>query len=200
MRKILLSAVAMIIAVGALSAQEPKQFIGGSIFFDRTKSGEIKTTSIGVNPQFGVMFGEKWGVAVDFSYAETNLNFSSYLNEMLGDKKNTSFGFGLTGLHMVKIADKFFFAPTLRAGYENGETALVVFNGEVIDTYDNDEKFKYTGFSIALNLLRFEFCPNDRWGFNLSFGGAGFVSTKRKGADKASGNSVTVRNSSESQG
>ena len=162
MKKILLSAVVMICAVGALNAQNSKQpFIGGSFSVEHLSIDNESFTSVVINPQAGFMFNKHWGMAFDISYTYGGLTSDGW------DDGGHAFGAGVSGLYMLRITDKFFYAPYARVGFSAGQASMNL-GGYITDTID-----MFT-FSTYLSALNFEFRPNSHWAFNLGLGGVGF--------------------------
>ncbi len=186
MKKILTTAIVAIFAVGALHAQNKQNpFIGGSMAIDHWSEGDWKITAFELNPQVGFMFNEHWGLALDLGY--------TYIGEKWDDEEMDSghaFGLGVSGLYMLKIADKFYFAPTCRIGFMSGKVLNMNGMEDMLDTGDQN-----TVISADLNLLRFEFRPNHHWGFNLGLGGFGITSVKFEDEDRVNNISFNVMNS-----
>ncbi len=159
MKKILMSAVVMIFAVGALNAQSP-WFLGGSLGLnlrnatltnDNTKATAI---SFSVNPQVGYMLNKNWGITMDLGYATDAIAVDDEEAETI----NNMFGFGVGAIYKYRITDMFYLAPTVRIGYAR----------------ETESKSNY--ISEELNFLRFELRPAKRWGINFNFGGLGYGS------------------------
>lgn len=166
MKKILLVAAALMLGVGAASAQKAtKWFIGGSAKVAAEKYD--KTYNYGkfsIAPQVGYMFNDNWGIALDVNFG---LNRANKVN-------HTTYGAGLSGLYVMKITDKFAYTPGLRLGFGMGQ--------------DKAEKVpatnKFTEFGVQGQFLKFEFRPSCHWGITAAFGGLYVNSLKSKDADK----------------
>lgn len=184
MKKILTTALVAILAAGALHAQNKQNpFIGGSIALDHWSEDDLKLTAFQLNPQVGFMFNEHWGVAIDLGY--------TYIGETWDDGETESghaFGLGVSGLYMLKIVDKFYYAPTLRVGFTSGRVNM---NG-LEDMFGMGDKNTVIG--ADLNFVRFEFRPSHRWGFNLGLGGLGITSFKFEDQDRINNISFNIVN------
>lgn len=152
MKKTLMSAVAMIFAVGALSAQSP-WFLGGNLGFEFDKDAEkTKTTAFTINPEVGYMFNDNWGITLGLKYSTASQKIDG------GDSETdfSRFGVALGAIYKYQIVDNIFYAPTFKVGYEN------------------ESESKSNNITAKLDFLRFEYRPACHWGFNLNFGGLSF--------------------------
>ena len=151
-----------VFAFGAatVSAQSP-WFITGEIggnFFKADKDNNVSEFTI--NPAVGYMFNDNWGIMLDGMFGQ----YGEKVNG--GDRESMNkWGVGLSGVYKLKINDLFYYAPTLRVGYQSVETD---FTGDV----------KNNGIAASLNFLRFELRPSCRWSLNFGFGGLGWDNAK----------------------
>ncbi len=162
MKKILMSAVAMIFAAGVVNAQSPWS-LGGSVGFNFGKDSEkTKTTSFSINPEVGYMLNDNWGITLGLEYSmdKTKADGEDAVTN------SSLFGVALGAIYKYQIVDKFFYAPTVKVGYSK-----------------ENEGDKDSVIEANLNFLRFEYRPACHWGFSLGFGGLGYTNTKPKGGD-----------------
>ncbi len=165
-----MSAVAMIFAAGAVSAQGPL-FLGGSVGADFGKaSDKTKATEFSIIPEVGYMLNDNWGLTLGLGYGTASLKPDGADSQT----QYSLFGVALGAIYKYEIVDKFFFAPTFQVGYANESEAKTSFIG------------------ANLSVLRFEFRPSDKWGFNVNFGGIGFTSTKPDEGDSATNFGLNV--------
>lgn len=161
MKKILISAVALVFGVTAMNAQSP-WFLGGEVGVNFAKGfDKTKVTEFHVNPQVGYMLNDNWGLMLD-------LDFSTMSTKADGVDSVTDyswFGGGIGAIYKLQIVDKFFYAPTLRVGFAAES------EGDLTDITAN------------LNFFRFEFKPSCNWGLNFNFGGIDFLNRSIKDVD-----------------
>lgn len=153
MKKVIMMAVAAVFAVSVANAQG--WFVSGTVGYNDVQD---ESTSFRIMPSLHKVLNDKWAVGIGLGYMETKPE---------GGDKRSMFGFEPSLIRTVRIADWFYYTPSVYVGVAFGK------EGDA----------KATVIDGGIKPLSFELRPSSQWGFSFSAGDLSYTNTKPKDGD-----------------
>lgn len=155
--KKLLTCLLAIVAVSTLSAQQKgEMYFGGSIGVVTSTSIASETSATGfglsLEPEFGGFVADKFCIGFSVGYGLETANRTFAALHALGVMPKMAY--------YVRLADNFYYTPTLQFGFVCGLTKEM--SGCIVET------ITMPGFGVGLSLAGFEFRPTPKFGITLS--------------------------------
>lgn len=190
MKKIIMVATAMVMACGAMSAQQKgDMYVGGILGVAGGSSktnytansvtvkgdGTPSTTTFTLNGEFGYFFADNWRISGSLGYGLVSNPDRKVDDKWLRDNVNM-FSIGPSVAYYLNIVGDLYYTPEFGFGayFGNVKTDL---------TKSSVQRNGLAGFGFGFHIGQFEFRPSDHFGFSVNVLSFDYAYTKLKGDD-----------------
>lgn len=170
MKKLLLTATALMVFVGAFAQQKGDSYVGVSLGYDTGITNTKITTTINsgaISDETINRDGDNFAINLDYGYfVAKHLRVGATLGygyNANADSAVHSFTITPNVAYYVKLAPNFYYTPSLSLGF-----GCATANERLVDLRGDDDNFTMSGFVAELQPFAVEFRPTQRFAMSVS--------------------------------
>lgn len=170
MKKLLLTAIALMVVMGAFAQQKGESNVGISLGYNTGITNTKLTTTVkgsSLTEEHINREGDNFAIKLDYGYfVANNLRVGAALGygyNANADSAIHSFTITPNVAYYVKLAPNFYYTPSLALGFGCSST-----NERLVDLSGSDDKLTMSGFVSELKPFAVEFRPTQRFAMSVS--------------------------------